>query len=145
MPEYEQMCFYIYRKPCWQVPTWKLKIFQKKFFQTKLAVAHHRRPLSEPHHMLQLYVTPLPCNPMSQLYVVLLCYTYIALLLPHSIASPPPHITPRVKSDARAISGHKVNYSIECTWLCNKSRLFLKFFRHGLRHFLDPSWSRPSY
>jgi hypothetical protein len=103
-----------------------------------------------------LYVEPLHCTPKShyvailphtstsQSYITLLYYTNVALL-PRSITLPPPHITPRVKSGARAISDHKVNYSIECTWLCNKSRLFLRFSRHSLRHFLDPSWSRPSY
>ena len=38
----------------------------------------------------------------------------------------------------------KVNYSVECTWLCNKSKPFLRFFWHSLRHFFNLSRSRPS-
>src|SRR5882762_9527351 len=47
------------------------------------------------HSMSQLYVMPLPHNPMLQFYIALLCHTYITSLLPCSITSPPPHVTPR--------------------------------------------------
>src|SRR5882762_4204030 len=60
------------------------------------------------------YVTTLCHTPTSQLNVALLCHTYVTSLPPRSIALPLPCVTPHDKSGDQTISGHKVNYSIEC-------------------------------
>jgi hypothetical protein len=50
---------------------------------TRYIAPLHRTPIA----MSPLYVTSLPHNPMSQLYVALLCRTYVASLPPRCIAS----------------------------------------------------------
>jgi hypothetical protein len=97
------------------------------------------------------YVTALCHAPTLQPYVATLRRTsmphlrHITTALLHRIVSPPPRVAPRDKSGDRTISGRKVDYSIECMWLCNKSGPFLRFLWHSLRRFFDLSQSRPSY
>jgi hypothetical protein len=119
----------------------------RTFIRLYLIIFHHYiAPLHcTPIAMSQLYVTSLPHNPMSQLYVALLCRTYVTSLPPRSITSSLPCVTPHDKSGDWTIWGWKVNYSIECTWLCNKSRPFPKFLWHSLQRFFDPSRSRSLY